>query len=186
MTRNSTHCACRVPLDETVVPVFGPGTGAFAWLADHGVTDIGPDHLGRTSIPVAEAQRLYNEAEMRASIAEGARVEAMSAHAAAVAELRAAVADAFIAETGGEAVVSQGSGLLISVAERKAGQIAAGLGAARAVWLAAPFEVRVEVHQLDVTEGDVVMSYDLAVVLPRATLEDGIARAVARANRAAL
>jgi hypothetical protein len=62
---------------------------------------------------------------------------------------------------------------------------AAGLAAARAIWLAAPHEVRTEVHQLSVTEGDVVMSYDLTVVLPRTTVEDGISRAVARANRAA-
>jgi hypothetical protein len=102
-----------------------------------------------------------------------------------VAELRDAVAAAFIAETGGEAVVTQGSGLLISVAERRAGQIAAGLSAARDIWVTAPLEVRIEVNQLEVTEGDVVMSYDLATVLPRPAVEDGIARAVARANRGA-
>jgi hypothetical protein len=45
--------------------------------------------------------------------------------------------------------------------------------------------MRIEVNQLEVTEGDVVMSYDLATVLPRATVEEGIARAVARANRGA-
>jgi hypothetical protein len=80
--------------------------------------------------------------------------------------------------------VSEGT-LILTVAERKAGQVAAGLAAARAIWGAAPFEVATEVHQISVTEGDVVMSYDLATVLPRATVEDGIAHAVARANRAA-
>jgi hypothetical protein len=80
--------------------------------------------------------------------------------------------------------VSEGT-LILTVAERKAEQVAAGLAAARATWGAAPFEVATEVHQISVTEGDVVMSYDLATVLPRATVEDGIAHAVARANRAA-
>jgi hypothetical protein len=90
----------------------------------------------------------------------------------------------FIAETGGQATTSADD-LIVTVPERRAGQIVSGLEAARALWFAAPFEVRVEVHQLDVVEGDTHVTYDLGTVLPRATVEDGVARAVARANRAA-
>jgi hypothetical protein len=53
------------------------------------------------------------------------------------------------------------------------------------VWHRAPLEVAIEVHQLSVVEGDMTMSYDLGTVLPRETAEDGVDRAVARANRAA-
>jgi hypothetical protein len=166
------------------MPVFISGPDFTAWCEAHEVV-IEPDHLGRPSVDVATAYRLRAEADEHAERSLRATHEARAAHAAAVAELRKAVTAAFIAETGGEAVVSQGSGLLVSVAERRAGQIAAGLEAARGVWAAAPFEVRTEVHQLDVSEGDTTMSYDLATVLPRATVDDGVARAVARANRAA-
>jgi hypothetical protein len=51
---------------------------------------------------MAEAQRLRNEAEERATIAESARREAQAVHANAVVDLRAAVAAAFLAETIGE------------------------------------------------------------------------------------
>jgi hypothetical protein len=176
---------CRIAVDEVAMPMFVSGPDFTEWCEAHQV-EILPDHLGRPSVDVATAYRLRAEADEHAERSLRATQEARAAHAAAVAELRKAVAAAFIAETGGEALVSQqGSGLLISVAERKAGQVAAGLDAARAVWAAAPFEVRVEVHQLLVSEGDVTMSYDLATVLPRATVDDGVARAVARANRAA-
>jgi hypothetical protein len=185
MARNTTtHCPCRVPVIDTVTPVFGTVAEGYAWLEANGVRDIGPDHLGRASITVADAMRLYEEAKVRSTIAEAARIEARAAHEAAVVELREAVAAAFIAETGGDAVISE-NGLVLTVAEKRAGQVDAGLEAARAVWFAAPFEVRVEVHQLDVVEGDTHMSYDLSTVLPRATVEDGVARAVRRANRAA-
>jgi hypothetical protein len=166
------------------MPVFIAGPDFSAWCAAHQVS-IEPDHLGRPSVDVPTAYRPRAEADEQAERALRDGAETPAAHAAAVAELGDSVASAFIAETGGAAEVSQGSGLLISVSERRAGQVAAGLEAACAVWLAAPFEVRVEVNQLSVLEGDVEQSYDLATVLPRATVEDGIARAVARANRAA-
>jgi hypothetical protein len=137
MPSRNQQCACRVPLDGTTAPVFARASDVYEWLADHGVRDVGPDHLGRASIPVADAQRLYDEAEVQSAIVEAARAEALVAHADAVAELREAVSAAFIAETGGAAVVSQ-DGLLIAVAERRAEQVAAGLAAAQAVWLAAP------------------------------------------------
>ena len=96
-------------------------------------------------------------------------------------DLRERVAAAFIAETGGETIVSEGG--LVTVAARDPERVADGLDAARRVWIAAPFEVRVEVNQLNVAEGDTTMSYDLATVLPRATHDDAIRRAVAKANR---
>ena len=183
-TSPSSTCMHRIPVDDVAMPVFLTGPDFTAWCEAHQVS-IEPDHLGRPSVDVPTAYRLWAEADEQAERSNLAAQDARAAHAAAVADLRADVAAAFIAETGGEAVVSQGSGLLISVAERKAAQVAAGLAAARAIWQAAPFEVATEVHQISVTEGDVVMSYDLAVVLPRATVDDGVARAVARANRAA-
>jgi len=184
-TSTSPACLCRIPVDEVAIPTFATGVELADWAEAHGVS-IEPDHLGRPSVDVPTAYRLRHESDEQSARYLHAAQEARQAHEAAVADLRAAVTAAFIAETGGKAVVSpQGSGLLISVAERKAAQVAAGLAAARAVWHAAPFEVATEVHQVSVIEGDTVMSYDLSVVLPRETVEDGVTRAVARANRAA-
>lgn len=90
MARNSTApCACRVPLDETAVPAFATTSEAFEWLADRGVTDIGPDHLGRTSIPVADAMRLYVESAEQATISEAARAKAALAERERLAKLAA-------------------------------------------------------------------------------------------------
>jgi hypothetical protein len=156
----------------------------FDWLTSHGVVDISPDHMGRVSIRTQDALRLRRESDEQAERALRNAARARPAHTAAVAELRSAVAAAFLEQTGGEAVVSPDR-LLVTVGERRAGEVATGLEAARAVWSAAPFEVRVEVNQISVSEGDTTMSYDLSTVLPRATVEDGIARAVARFNRGA-
>lgn len=177
-------CVCRVPLEECAVPLFATVQEQFDWLAAHGVVDIAPNHRGELSIPAADGLRLRRESDEQSERTLLAAAEARAAHTAAVAELRAAVAAAFIAETGGEALVSQG-GLLIAVGERRAAEVNAGLQAARAVWAAAPFDVAMEVNQLSVTEGDVQQSYDLSVILPRGVVENGITRAVARANRAA-
>ena len=183
MTRQtSSSCMCRIPVDEAAIPGFSTGDELAEWCRAHGVT-IEPDHLGRPSVDVPTAYRLRAESDAQSERAVLAMQEARTAHAAAVAELRDAVTSAFLEHTGGAAVLSPDG--ILTVAERKAAQVAAGLDAARAVWHAAPFAVATEVHQLSVSEGDVTMSYDLNVVLPRATLEDGVTRAVARANRAA-
>jgi len=90
MTRNSTHrCACRVPLEETTVPAFTTTSEAFEWLADRGVTDIGPDHRGRTSIPTADAMRLYQESAEQAAISERAQAKATLVERERLANLQA-------------------------------------------------------------------------------------------------
>jgi hypothetical protein len=184
MARTNTYCPCRVPVIDTVTPVFSSVAEGYAWLEANGVVDIGPDHLGRSSITVSDAMLLYEEAAVRSTIAEAERIDARAAHEAAVAQLRKDVSAAFVAQTGGAATMSA-DGLMVTVSEHRAAQLADGLEAAQAVWLAAPHEVRIEVNQLDVLEGETHSSYDLGTVLPRATVEAGITNAVARANRAA-
>jgi hypothetical protein len=173
---------CRITVDEVAMPRFTYGPDLAAWSEAHEV-EILPDHLGRPSVDLPTAYRLRAEADVVSERALAADREARAAHAAAVAELRDAVAAAFLERTGGAAVVSPDG--ILTVSQKHIGAVDAGLAAARQIWLAAPFEVRVEVNQLSVVEGDVEMSYDLGTVLPRATVEDGIARAVSRANRAA-
>jgi hypothetical protein len=53
------------------------------------VTDIGPDHQGRTSIPVADAMRLYTESAEQSTIAEAARAKADVAGRERLAKLQA-------------------------------------------------------------------------------------------------
>ena len=182
MTRNSTHCACRVPLDETVTPIFGPTAGAFAWLADHGVTDIGPDHLGRHVHPGRRGTAALQRGRGTGRDRRGRPCRGQGGTRC----------------RGGRAARGR-RGCVHRADRRRRSRLAGGDddgGRRKArrrsptAWtppglygLAAPFEVRVEVHQLNVPEGDTTMSYDLATVLPRATVEDGIARAVAKANR---
>jgi hypothetical protein len=69
--------------------MFATSSETFQWLADHGVTDIGPDHCGRTSISVADAQRLYNESAEQATISEAARAKADVAERQRLAKLQA-------------------------------------------------------------------------------------------------
>lgn len=64
---------------------------ALQWLAKRGI-DVGPDHMGRLSIPVADAQHLWDDAAKRASddVAEQAlirgQVHTANLRRAAVAE----------------------------------------------------------------------------------------------------
>ena len=112
---------------------------------------------------------------------EAAEAQRRQPHAQAVEQLRADVAAAFLAEVG-DATLEGG---LLTVPERQASRVVAGLDAARAVWAAADYDAAMEVHVVSVLEGDTVNSYELGVVLPRDTVQAGVARAVAKANRAA-
>jgi hypothetical protein len=153
-----------------------------AWADEHGV-EILPDHLNRPSVDVETAYRLRAEADAVAERHLTAEREAAAAHAAAVAELRDRLAEAFVAAAGGSSSVSTAG--VVSLRQRNAADVAAGLEAARDVWAAAPPEVAVEVWSVAVEEGDTLTSYDLGTVLPRGVVESGIVRAVARANKAA-
>lgn len=98
--------------------------------------------------------------------------EGRAQHARAVLVLRGAVTEAFLAQAGGDPVASPG-GLVLAVSERSADAVNDGLLAARAVWAAAPYEVRIEVSELDLVQGDIRTSYDLSTVPSRTTVEDG-------------
>ena len=69
--------------------MFATTAEAFEWLADRGVTDLGPDHRGRTSIPTADAMRLYEESAEQAAISEAARAKATLAEQERLAKLSA-------------------------------------------------------------------------------------------------
>src|SRR5262245_51363279 len=99
-------CLCRVPLDEVAMPGFARGQDQYAWLEANGVTDIGPDHLSRISIPVADAMRLRRESDALSEVAMREAATAREAHAQAVADLREDIAAAFLEMTGGAAVAS--------------------------------------------------------------------------------
>jgi hypothetical protein len=71
------------------MPMFATSSDAFQWLADRRVTDIGPDHRGRTSIPVADAMRLYTESAEQAAISEAAKAKAERAAQERLAKLSA-------------------------------------------------------------------------------------------------
>jgi hypothetical protein len=105
----SSTCMHRIAVDEVAMPLFVDGEQLADWCAAHGV-EIRADHLGRPSVDVPTAYRLRAEADDHAERMLLVDRDARSAHVAAVAELRDAVAAAFIAETGGEAVITQGSG----------------------------------------------------------------------------
>jgi hypothetical protein len=60
MARTSGGCACRVPLSEVSMQAFRGREEQMAFLRERGI-DVGPDYRGRLSVPVAAAQRLYEE-----------------------------------------------------------------------------------------------------------------------------
>lgn len=74
-TRNG--CACRVPISEAAVPAFGRTREVLDWLAARGI-DVRSNHRGELSIPVADAQRLWDETAEQAAddVAERERVRA--------------------------------------------------------------------------------------------------------------
>lgn len=75
--------------------MFATSNEQGAWLAYNRVTDVGPDHLGRTSIPVADAMRLYPVSAMRAARDEIERAAAAGNQAARLADLNARRREAF-------------------------------------------------------------------------------------------
>jgi hypothetical protein len=129
MARNSTHCACRVPLDETAVPTFASTSEAFEWLADRGVTDIGPDHRGRTSIPVADAMRLYAESAEQASISEAARAKAARAEQERLTKLAAQRQETYERELYAAAARGVGSAKAMRAAREAVERVEANLDA---------------------------------------------------------
>lgn len=66
-TRQSdTGCQCRVPISECCVPQGLRDGDALEYLGERGV-DVGPDHQGRLSIRVADAQKLWDDASASAA-----------------------------------------------------------------------------------------------------------------------
>jgi hypothetical protein len=130
MTRNTAHCVCRVPLDEAAVPMFATSSEVFQWLADHGVKDIGPDHRGRTSIPVADAMRLYAESAEQATISEAARAKAALAEQARLAKLSAQRQETFETELYAAAARGIGSARAAQAARAAVDRVEASLDAA--------------------------------------------------------
>ena len=110
--------------------------------------------------------------------------EGRALHAKAVLALRAAVTEAFLAQARGEPVASPG-GLVLAVSEPHADAVTEGLQAARAEWDAAPYEVRIEVCQLDLVVGAIRTSYDLSTVPSCANVDEGLPRTATRAHGAA-
>jgi hypothetical protein len=127
MTRDNAHCVCRVPLDEAAVPMFATSSEVFQWLADHGVKDFGPDHRGRTSIPVADAIRLYAEGAEQATISEAARAKATLAEQARLAKLSAQRQETYQRELYAAAARGVGSAKAMQAAREAVDRVEAGL-----------------------------------------------------------
>jgi hypothetical protein len=126
MARN-THCSCRVPLDEAAVPTFALNSEVFQWLADRGVTDIGPDHRGRTSIPVADAMRLYAESAEQAAISEASRARAALAEEERLAKLSARRQEVYQTELYAAAARGVGSARAMQAAREAVDRVEANL-----------------------------------------------------------
>jgi hypothetical protein len=127
MTRNSTHCACRVPLDEVAMPMFVATSEAFEWLADRGVTDIGPDHRGRTSIRVVDAVRLYAESAEQSALSEKARAKAEQAKQERLAKLQAQRQQTYETELYAAAARGVGSARAMQAAREAVDRVEANL-----------------------------------------------------------
>jgi hypothetical protein len=128
-TARTTHCACRVSLDEAAVPTFATTSELFEWLADRGVTDIGPDHLGRTSILVADAMRLYTESAEQAAISEGARAKTALAEQERLTKLQAQRQETYERELYAAAARGVGSAKAMRAAREAVERVEANLDA---------------------------------------------------------
>lgn len=59
-------CVCRVPVTECAIPAGQYERDALAFLEARGI-DVAPDHMGRLSVLVADAQQLWDETAERAA-----------------------------------------------------------------------------------------------------------------------
>jgi hypothetical protein len=82
MSARKSGGACRVPVSECAVPAGEYSGDALKYLADRNI-EVLPDHRGRLSVAVADAQALWNE-----------RAERAAGEVAKQAELRSQVANA--------------------------------------------------------------------------------------------
>ena len=69
---STSGCLCRVPLAGVSAPSFGTSGELLKHLAERGV-EVGPDHRGRLSDAVADAQRLHEERARAAATEVAAR-----------------------------------------------------------------------------------------------------------------
>ena len=106
-TRNG-GCACRVPLSDVCMPQGLYDADALNFLADRGI-DVKPDHMGRLSIPVSDAQSLWDEAAKVAAAEVAARAQAERAAQERLSKLAARRQETFEGEL--YAAAARGTGI---------------------------------------------------------------------------